>query len=285
MATPDQLLPRPTAPRSELVVEHLGFFPLSFVDDVFNMVNDLVYQATAELERFIEAEQGGGEETEQGIHQFETLLESAVDKNFDLFELYVLRNTFAIREDVDLVLNYHEFGADAYSASIPIHGLDFSASQEDEDELDLKLNDVRRKVIALKNEIVTTDRRIERLEKCKQQIEFLTSMTKGKDVSPIDDTLSFVTDQVMALKTLLTSVRGEVDTGALFDGLQRSDDARTAYINEMVARQVEARGRGREAAAAGAKQAEGEKGVGAVDVERELKEVVERIGSVQDWQV
>ncbi|RUP00914.1 hypothetical protein BC936DRAFT_140697, partial [Jimgerdemannia flammicorona] len=234
----------------------------------------------------------------QGIHQFETLLESAVDKNFDLFELYVLRNTFAIREDVDLVLNYHE-------------GLDFSASQEDEDELDLKLNDVRRKVIAvkamshkLKNEIVTTDRRIERLEKCKQQIEFLTSMTKGKDantqsvynsntnynliphpsVSPIDDTLSFVTDQVMALKTLLTSVRGEVDTGALFDGLQRSDDARTAYINEMVARQVEARGRGREAAAAGAKQAEGEKGVGAVDVERELKEVVERIGSVQDWQ-
>src|SRR4051794_16826843 len=108
---------------AELVVEHLGFFPLSFVDDVFNVANDLIYQATSELERFVETEQGAGEETEQvrlgpedktvarfcmvihvvyyfcllvnvqGIHQVETLFESAVDKNFDLFELYVLQNT------------------------------------------------------------------------------------------------------------------------------------------------------------------------------------------------
>lgn len=44
----------------------------------------------------------------QGIHQVETLLESAVDKNFDLFELYVLQNTFAVRDDVNIVLEHHE---------------------------------------------------------------------------------------------------------------------------------------------------------------------------------
>lgn len=55
----------PLDKNAELVVEHLGFFPLSFVDDVFNAANDLIYQTTAELERFIEAEQGAGEETEQ----------------------------------------------------------------------------------------------------------------------------------------------------------------------------------------------------------------------------
>lgn len=32
------------------------------------------------------------EELEKGVHKLETLLENAVDKNFDRFELYVLRN-------------------------------------------------------------------------------------------------------------------------------------------------------------------------------------------------
>ncbi|RUS20535.1 Mis12 protein-domain-containing protein [Endogone sp. FLAS-F59071] len=257
---------------AELVVEHLGFFPLSFVDDVFNATNDLIYQATAELERFIEAEQGAGEETEQGIHQVETLLESAIDKNFDLFELYVLQNTFAVRDDVNIVLEHHE-------------GLDFSASQEDEAQLDEELNEIRRKAKAmnhkLKNEITSTDRRVERLEKCKQQIEFLTSMSKGQEVSPIDDTLSFVTDQISALQSLLASVRGEVDARDLFNRLQNEGDARSAYISNMVMRQVEAKRRRREGAR--------EQGSGTGDkvmagVEEELKGVVEQVGTLQEWQ-
>lgn len=32
----------------------------------------------------------------QGIYQLETLLESAIDKHFDLYEIFVLRNTFSI---------------------------------------------------------------------------------------------------------------------------------------------------------------------------------------------
>lgn len=36
----------------------------------------------------------------QGIYRLETLLESAIDKHFDLFEIYVLRNTFALKTEL-----------------------------------------------------------------------------------------------------------------------------------------------------------------------------------------
>ncbi|KAL7273933.1 hypothetical protein RUND412_003180 [Rhizina undulata] len=40
------------------------------------------------------------EEIENGIHQLETLLENTIDKNFDRFELFVLRNILNIPEDL-----------------------------------------------------------------------------------------------------------------------------------------------------------------------------------------
>lgn len=34
------------------------------------------------------------------MNRLETLLEAAIDKHFDLFEIYVLRNTFAIKTEL-----------------------------------------------------------------------------------------------------------------------------------------------------------------------------------------
>ena len=39
-------------------------------------------------------------EIENGLHQLETLLEATVDKTFDKFELFVLRNTFKVPDDL-----------------------------------------------------------------------------------------------------------------------------------------------------------------------------------------
>ena len=39
-------------------------------------------------------------EIENGLHQLETLLESTVDKAFDKFEIYVLRNIFTVPEEL-----------------------------------------------------------------------------------------------------------------------------------------------------------------------------------------
>ena len=39
-------------------------------------------------------------ELENGVHQLETLLESTVDKSFDKFEIYTLRNILTIPDDL-----------------------------------------------------------------------------------------------------------------------------------------------------------------------------------------
>lgn len=40
------------------------------------------------------------QEIEDGLHKLETLLESTVDKNFDRFEIYVLRNILSVPDDL-----------------------------------------------------------------------------------------------------------------------------------------------------------------------------------------
>lgn len=46
------------------------------------------------------AEENKQYEIENGVHQLETLLESSIDKNFDIMEIFALRNMLAIPEDV-----------------------------------------------------------------------------------------------------------------------------------------------------------------------------------------
>lgn len=62
-------------------------------------------------------------EIENGVHQLETLLEAKIDKNFDKFEVYALRNVFAIPAELrDWVrLGHYE-------------GLDFSALDDDRED-------------------------------------------------------------------------------------------------------------------------------------------------------
>ncbi|KAG0343319.1 hypothetical protein BG004_005404 [Podila humilis] len=135
--------------QQQLLTEHFGAAPLSFVDDVINSVNNMIYQASMALQEFIEfqlkaiSQTAPGHEhidpkleTEQGMHKFETLLESSVDKNFDRFELYALKNIFGVPKDVDIILPH-------YAA------LDFSIESEREQELDTELEDLRRQVIAV----------------------------------------------------------------------------------------------------------------------------------------
>lgn len=96
------------------------------IDDIINSVNHLVYQAISSLENGLTATPparlgfkpskapstpgegddenveftGAKQEIEEGLHQLETLLESTVDKNFDKFEIYVLRNILSVPEEL-----------------------------------------------------------------------------------------------------------------------------------------------------------------------------------------
>ncbi|RAL16931.1 MIND complex subunit MTW1 [Aspergillus homomorphus CBS 101889] len=112
---------------TSLLTEHFSYTPLSLIDDIINSINNLIYQAISSLETgllntpperlgFAHAANGStipdtdedGNviypeaqlEIENGLHQLETLLEATVDKTFDKFELFVLRNTFKVPEDL-----------------------------------------------------------------------------------------------------------------------------------------------------------------------------------------
>lgn len=71
------------------------------------------------------------------MHKFETLLEAAVDKNFDRFELYALKNLFGVPEDVDIVLPHYE-------------ALDFGIGVDREEALDKELELLRQQVIMVR---------------------------------------------------------------------------------------------------------------------------------------
>jgi kinetochore protein Mis12/MTW1 len=124
----------PTDTTTELMTEHLQYAPLTLIDDIINSANAILYQSMEALETYLrdalipslpskkadkafdlDAEEDNEElyrELEFGMAQTETLLENAVDRNFDAFELYVLRNVFNVPEEVDgyLRLRHHLVG-------------------------------------------------------------------------------------------------------------------------------------------------------------------------------
>ncbi|KAL5342441.1 Mis12 protein-domain-containing protein [Aspergillus crustosus] len=112
---------------TSLLTEHFSYTPLSLIDDIINSINNLIYQAISSLETglhstpperlgFAHANTGStipdtdedGNvvypeaqlEIENGLHQLETLLEATVDKAFDKFEIFVLRNIFRVPDDL-----------------------------------------------------------------------------------------------------------------------------------------------------------------------------------------
>ncbi|EPS25168.1 hypothetical protein PDE_00099 [Penicillium oxalicum 114-2] len=112
---------------TSLLTEHFSYTPLSLIDDIINSINNLIYQAISSLESGLlatpperlgfghanngstipDTDEDGNVvypearlEIENGLHQLETLLEANVDKAFDKFEIYVLRNILTVPEDL-----------------------------------------------------------------------------------------------------------------------------------------------------------------------------------------
>lgn len=116
-----------------------SFVIQSLIDDIINSINNLIYQAISSLESGLlatpperlgfghasngstipDTDEDGNVvypeaklEIENGLHQLETLLEANVDKAFDKFEIYVLRNILTVPEDLLfwVRLNHYEVG-------------------------------------------------------------------------------------------------------------------------------------------------------------------------------
>lgn len=117
-----------------LLTEHFRYTPLTLLDDIINTVNELVFRAVNAIEEGFggtTAEQLGFKlepavskalpsdearkdalaklkqnEIDNGIVKLESLLNATVDKDFDKFEIYTLRNILAVGHDEEDLANW-----------------------------------------------------------------------------------------------------------------------------------------------------------------------------------
>lgn len=134
--------------KTALLTEHFRYTPLTLLDDIINTVNELVFRAVNAIEEGFggtTAEQLGFEldnetalthssetarhnalaelkqnEIDNGIVKLESLLNATVDKDFDKFEIYTLRNILAVGHEEDDLANWvrleHYKGVDVVKA-------------------------------------------------------------------------------------------------------------------------------------------------------------------------
>ncbi|KAH7480321.1 Mis12 protein-domain-containing protein [Fusarium oxysporum f. sp. albedinis] len=232
----------------ELLTEHFGYPPVSLLDDIINTVNVLADRALDSVERLLLSippqslgfsnkhaskdgtpalppDEAAKLEIEHGTHQLETLLNASIDKNFDLFELYTMRNILTVRPDDQPYMRLAHY-----------EGLDFSGPEgpdrpttESVTALRRRLHASQRLHTALESERARNDALLGKLrsvlgvvpgnvkaEEGQAQAPdgsafgFLrdkTSLQAAGADKPIATTTEFTLSQLQALRALSTSLR------------------------------------------------------------------------------
>ncbi|GAA5975314.1 hypothetical protein JCM11641_005934 [Rhodosporidiobolus odoratus] len=125
--------------KNDFLTEHFRFAPESFTKGGMDLANRSLYAATSQVEQSLQklVDQGvegfEEEDVQRGIYALETLLEDGIDTAFDLYEIYVLRNTFSFPDDL---LPY--FALSHHATFDPsLRGTDDPTLQEYEEEVRL----------------------------------------------------------------------------------------------------------------------------------------------------
>ncbi|SCU82151.1 LAFA_0C09384g1_1 [Lachancea sp. 'fantastica'] len=203
----------PTMRTTLLLTEHLGYPPISLVDDIINAVNELMYKCTQAMEKYLleRSSVGGHDYTEEirvGIAKVETLWEHSVDRSFDKLELYILRNVLqipqALIENGSFRLRHHD--------SLVLQNS--PGTQEDEmvGKVESKLQELRSKLLQhkkLRDELQNSQKLLWRIQKYKRLVlaMFADESVATNDeqraiwrsLTPINESLKFVVSQIRGL--------------------------------------------------------------------------------------
>ncbi|KAI8827104.1 Mis12 protein-domain-containing protein [Fimicolochytrium jonesii] len=223
---------------SELITELTGWAPLTYVDDVINAVNDIAYKG---MDSFGEWVQNCGldeDEAEKGLSATETLLENNIDKQFDRFELFALKNIFNVPAHVQIVLPHNE-------------GLDFGVTAADEANADMEIEALRRQIKSaeytvgrLREEVKATERRNRGLERMKRSIEELAEIARSHSDSNLPDSIPTLLTTVREASSLASTVRTASETLSFRDLLIPSDpsaDSDEAHVRDAIIAAIERR--------------------------------------------
>ncbi|KAK9247721.1 Mis12 protein-domain-containing protein [Lipomyces tetrasporus] len=193
---------QPTASTTALLTEHFEYPPIALLDDIINAVNNILYKCTSAIETFLQSQPPCAnipdEEIEVGTAKLETLLEGAVDRNFDRFELYVLRNVLAIPDEV----------ADGWMRLSHHKNVDYSVSHE---HLDIRLLNLRKTLQASHH---VNQKLREQTRANRQLIALLTTyqsalsfLQKTNGVAPMDETVRFLVSQAGEIQRKFGNLR------------------------------------------------------------------------------
>ncbi|KAA0147847.1 hypothetical protein FNF29_07061 [Cafeteria roenbergensis] len=121
----------------------LGFEPVSFVEDVYNCIDDYIADGMDSFERVLRSdlgESGLSEDESAELHRgCDTLvdrLRSTFDENVDKFEVYVLKNIFRIPDGV--VIDDVVAARQPEEGTLPVSGSRATAAQLEEARVDVE---------------------------------------------------------------------------------------------------------------------------------------------------
>ncbi|KAG8979325.1 hypothetical protein FRB95_011360 [Tulasnella sp. JGI-2019a] len=198
-------------PKPNPALLDIAGFPVQLlVDDLLDIGVDAVGKATDALESYLNEhylpnfppDSEAHDKVQAGLVSFSTLLESHLDKAFDAFEHWSLRNVFAWDPSLDVVLKHQE-------------GLDLTVTAEQEANLLTDIDELRRKVDARKRlnarlrfAVKSSDARTARSAARLEQLRFLSTL---KDRVSLPKEVQDLLDRVQSLPPIPPPTLAPID--------------------------------------------------------------------------
>ncbi|KAL1412112.1 hypothetical protein Q8F55_003111 [Vanrija albida] len=239
--------------KERLVHELMQFSPVSLLYDIAEHAHQTAHNTVegvdawaarearlrdAEAEAAGVGDRGGAvdaheREVEVGSHALETLLETHVDRAFDTFTAYALRNAFRVPDGVEVVMPWHkgiDFARAAHVAALP----------EGEGALVARLTDLRAQVeharlvdhrLALAE--AALDRRLEIAAHRRAQVGFVADSVREAGLAPLPDKAADISAALKALHDRLQPLEVPQRSRApeLADGTTAWEAGRQAYLS------------------------------------------------------
>ncbi|WVF73144.1 hypothetical protein IAT40_007963 [Kwoniella sp. CBS 6097] len=193
--------------RAKLIHELVGFDPRSLCKDVTESARKEVYSTLDAIEGWARQISGNNPKMEielaTGLVALETLLESHVDKAFDKFTAWVLRNAFEFSPEIDPVLPWQkglDFARGEYVASLP-NGQ--QALDDSLEELRTKVEQSRMLAQKLNEAERVLDRRLEIAKQRRAEVGFVKEIIESAGLSPLTQPSGQILPSIKALHEAL----------------------------------------------------------------------------------
>ncbi|EGP90432.1 unnamed protein product [Zymoseptoria tritici ST99CH_3D7] len=290
-----------TQTTTALLTEHFRYTPLTLLDDIINTVNELVFRAVNAIEEGFggtTAEQLGftlddsvakalpseaarrdalaelkQNEIDNGIVKLESLLNATVDKDFDKFEIYTLRNILAVGHDEEDLANWVRL--DHYQG-VDIAGAENVPSPEEVQLQRRKLNETAKLNTMLKAEeaknaailsqlttLIGAEAKSQEGDESESPFAFLNSSAQTANAQQLTQDTQYAVNQIPALRRLLDQLKDAMRTIPNTRQMRLDDEdsiegRRRRYLHNQSRRALERKGIDVEASA-GASIATGRK--------------------------